>query len=119
MNTNLTKRQNAILSKARRILKREPWYRGVCMDGFPSERTCKEKPRQAIISIVMETAYWDAPNMGFNGTGDMHFRDIRVNAVFRFDGDTFKKTDANTAWELRKNRRYKEWAFRPNDLCQV
>lgn len=116
---NLTRRQDAVFRKAKRILKRKPWYRGVCLDNFPSEQTCKDKPRQAINSVMMETEYWDAPNMGLGGTGEMEFRYIRVNSVFRYDGDTFKKTDANRAWELRKNRRYKEWSFKPDDVCQV
>ena len=47
------------------------------------------------------------------------FADIAIGAKFVYDGDTFVKTDTNIGWELRQGRRYKEWAFNPDDMCKV
>ena len=59
--TYRTKRQKAVIAKARRYLKAKPWYSGVCVDNLPSEQDCKKDPRAAVLSIIMETEYWDGP----------------------------------------------------------
>jgi hypothetical protein len=46
------------------------------------------------------------------------FAKIKKGYRFRFDGDIFKKTGDNLAWELRDGRQYKEWAFQGDELCE-
>ena len=49
----------------------------------------------------------------------VRFKNIPIDEIFYYDGDTFVKTGEFLAWELRNNRRYKEWAFRKNDRCKI
>ncbi len=57
--SRFSNRQEAVINRARRMLKKEPWYRGVCVNRVPSEQECKRNPRRAMLDIYLETHYYD------------------------------------------------------------
>lgn len=62
---HMTDAQKVVFEKAKAILEKKPWYRGVCTDNYPPDSKCIADEKDAIASVVMETMYWDAPNSGF------------------------------------------------------
>jgi hypothetical protein len=57
----LTKLQKEVLEKAKQKLRAYQWYKGVCLDNFPSDHDILQSKESAINSVVCETMYWDAP----------------------------------------------------------
>lgn len=58
----LTKRQIRVFSHAKRWLKKKSWYRGVCMDNFPTDEEIKNDFRTSVFRVIVETQSWDNPN---------------------------------------------------------
>lgn len=44
------------------------------------------------------------------------FSELNIGMNFKYDGDMFVKTDNHIAWEIRRGRKYKEWAFVGDEL---
>ena len=55
-----TEAQFAVYNEAKRRLKEEPWFHGVCMDEFPLDSACRDHFEDAIESVVAATMFWDA-----------------------------------------------------------
>ena len=51
--------QQAVFQAARKLLKREPWYQGVCLDNFPTEEECHADFDRSVERVFEETRYWD------------------------------------------------------------
>lgn len=69
---DMTKRQQSAFSLAKRMLKKRPWYRGVCTNTMPSDADIKAKGRYwAAHELWMETWYHDGQWWNVNYDGDM------------------------------------------------
>ena len=62
VNDKLSKRQNEVFEAAKALLEKEPWYRGVCIDNFPSDEICETDFDRAVSMVYVETAYHDDPS---------------------------------------------------------
>lgn len=61
---SLTTKQKKVYDKALSMLKHEKWYRGVCMDNFPTDKDIERDGTESCASdVFMETAYWDGPTL--------------------------------------------------------
>jgi hypothetical protein len=58
----MTESQNRVFEEAKKRLKKKKWYRGVCMDNFPSDKVCRDDFEGAVNDVTCETAMWDDPN---------------------------------------------------------
>lgn len=47
------------------------------------------------------------------------FKDLAVGDSFFYDNDIFKKIGEQQAWEYRKGRQYKLWAFIGDEVVAV
>lgn len=61
---NLGENQIKVLEAAKQKIGTEVWFRGICMDNFPSEQDCIKDFDGEVGGVVCETMYWDAPNHG-------------------------------------------------------
>lgn len=60
---NLTPLQQQVFDRAEAWLKDKPWYRGVSMNGFPSDADIvRDGVEDSAAQVMMDTAYWDAPD---------------------------------------------------------
>lgn len=60
----LSENQEKVFEAAKAQLKEHSWYRGVCLDHFPTDKEIEEIGFDAAVSRVMtETAFWDAPSI--------------------------------------------------------
>lgn len=57
--SHMTDAQIRVFNEAKRRLKNETWYRGVCCDNFPTHQECVDDFEQAVRSVIGETALWD------------------------------------------------------------
>lgn len=58
--SRFSKLQESAISKAKRMLKKEPWFNGVCINAVPSDASIKEKGTHwAAKAIWLETWYYD------------------------------------------------------------
>lgn len=58
--SQFTKLQNVAINKANKMLKKEPWYRGVCVNKVPSDAQIKKYGvHRAAQKIWDETYYYD------------------------------------------------------------
>lgn len=58
----LTELQHKVFDAARASIKDKPWFRGVCLDRFPSDGQITADFQGAVDSVTMKTAMWDDPN---------------------------------------------------------
>ena len=54
--------QKAVFDKALQELQKKEWFRGVCTDDFPNDLEIQEDFEGAVTRVVMNTAYYDAPD---------------------------------------------------------
>lgn len=54
--------QDKVFNEALKRLEKEPWFKGVCCDDFPSEVACEEDFEGCVSSITFNTAMWDDPD---------------------------------------------------------
>lgn len=60
----MTELQNKVFELALKKLEKESWFKGVCMDKFPTDESiCKHGIESAVDDVWFETAYWDSPMM--------------------------------------------------------
>jgi len=58
----LTEKQKEIFELARAKLEKKPWFKGVCLDDFPTDDEIEILGKEECVSIVVdETTLWDAP----------------------------------------------------------
>lgn len=57
----MTEAQLKVLEGARARLKRKPWYKGVCLDNFPTDAECIKDEDESIRTVFAETELWDKP----------------------------------------------------------
>jgi len=58
----LTKLQQKVFDEVEKNLKQYSWFSGVCIDNFPTDERIKKDFEECVDDVMMETAYWDAPN---------------------------------------------------------
>lgn len=56
--------QEQVIARARVLMTQFPWFKGgVCLDDLPTdEEIIQEGIEDGALRVVMDTAYWDAPN---------------------------------------------------------
>lgn len=59
---DLSDLQKKVFEEAKKRLIDKDWYSGVCLDNFPTDKAIKRSFEDAVCNVMMETAYWDAPN---------------------------------------------------------
>lgn len=65
-NTDLGPTQEKVFAAALKKLQKKSWFKGICLDNFPSESYCQESFEAAVSSVVYKTSMWDDPNF-FSG----------------------------------------------------
>jgi hypothetical protein len=61
----MTELQNKVFELAKQKLSKESWYKGVCMDNFPTDSQIIQFGTNAAADEVwFETAYWDSTIIG-------------------------------------------------------
>jgi hypothetical protein len=58
----MTELQDKVFNAAKKRLEKFNWYKGICLNDFPNDSDIKEDFEDAVTQVMMETAYWDAPN---------------------------------------------------------
>jgi len=58
----LTPKQQAVANRVKEILQNKPWFRGVCVDDFPTDREIDEDFDGCVAQVEFVTAMWDAPD---------------------------------------------------------
>lgn len=59
----LTELQKQVFERAREQLKQKDWFRGVCMDDFPSDFDIqRDGVETSATHVMLATAYWDCPD---------------------------------------------------------
>ena len=66
----LSKLQEGLLREAREKLKGEPWFRGVCIDEFPTDEAIRRDREAALSDVIMTTQWHDAPDMVSIASGE-------------------------------------------------
>jgi uncharacterized protein YlaI len=57
---NLTDLQQQVFDSAKKRLENKPWYRGVCMDCFPTDgEIMRHGVDECADRVIMETEQWD------------------------------------------------------------
>lgn len=65
-----TQKQQAVIEAAAAKLKKNSWFRGVCLDNLPSdEEIDREGFEEAVEALVLDTAFWDGPTIGCERLG--------------------------------------------------
>lgn len=59
---SLSPLQLSVFEEAKLRLSKFPWFAGVCLDEFPSDEEIEHSFEDAVISVMMETAFWDDPD---------------------------------------------------------
>lgn len=60
----MTELQNKVFELALKKLEKESWFKGVCMDNFPSDFEIeRDGIKHAVDSVWFEAAYWDSDMM--------------------------------------------------------
>jgi hypothetical protein len=59
---SLSPAQKAVFDEAKAQMRPHAWYTGVCIDNFPSNSECVNNFKEAVDSVVANTALWDAPS---------------------------------------------------------
>jgi len=58
---NLSEKQKEVFRKAKEALQNQSWFKGICMDNFPTDQEIdKEGIEDSVSSVCMETEMWDA-----------------------------------------------------------
>lgn len=57
----LTPKQTEVANRVKEILSAEPWFKGVCIDDFPSDREIDEDFDGCVAQVMFVTEMWDAP----------------------------------------------------------
>lgn len=60
--SNLSELQQRVFDAADGKFSSKPWYKGVCLDNFPSDEEIQEDFEGAVTSVYFETAMWDNPD---------------------------------------------------------
>lgn len=56
--------QQIVFNKARDAMKNENWYKGVCVDNFPSDADIlRNGINESVSAVIFETELWDNPDM--------------------------------------------------------
>lgn len=58
----MTELQEQVKERARLLLQDEPWFRGVCLDNFPTDEDIRrDGVDEHAQQVALETAMWDDP----------------------------------------------------------
>ena len=53
-----------VAAKVRECLQSEPWFRGVCINDFPTDLEIERDGfKSAVETVIMNTQYWDMPGL--------------------------------------------------------
>jgi hypothetical protein len=69
-NHNLTEKQQQVFDIVKKRICNKPWFKGVCVDNFPTDKEIDEDFSSAVNMVEMETEMWDDPNFGIWGNSD-------------------------------------------------
>lgn len=58
----LTQLQEKAINKARENLQGNVWYKGICLDGLPTDQEIMDDFEGSVMMIELETAQWDDPD---------------------------------------------------------
>ena len=58
----LTKKQLVVFHAAKKQLEKEKWFKGVCIDDFPSDFEIDTDFDGAMQTVILTTEYWDRVN---------------------------------------------------------
>jgi len=58
----LTQLQQQVAAAVEEWGKDKPWFRGVCIEHFPTDKEIEEDLQGSIHAVCMSTAWWDAPD---------------------------------------------------------
>ena len=58
----LTPKQQAVANSAKKRLQDKPWFKGVCIDDFPSDQEIDDDFEGCVSQVELQTAMWDAPD---------------------------------------------------------
>ena len=58
----LTEKQKAVADRVKEILKSRSWFKGVCVDDFPTDREIDEDFDGCVAQVEFVTAMWDQPD---------------------------------------------------------
>lgn len=56
-----TEAQKRVKDAAEAQLQDKAWFKGICLDNFPTDDEAKENFEDAVAQVVVETKYWDNP----------------------------------------------------------
>jgi hypothetical protein len=72
----LTSLQQKVFDEAKRQLQHEPWFKGICMDNFPTDEAIADNFADAVSDVVLETFMWDDPDFVDFGRDDDFFTGV-------------------------------------------
>lgn len=64
---NLTNKQKKVFDAAFFRINSKRWFRGICLDNFPSDESIDEDFNGSVNSVIYETEMWDNPNFHIPG----------------------------------------------------
>lgn len=59
----LSEKQEAVRKKVEAELSQYYWFNKVCLDDFPTDEEIDENFQEAVDTVGIQTAYWDAPSI--------------------------------------------------------